>query len=119
MVCHRGLQGNRKGESQRAQGTHQIPIQVPTHLPLHLVHVLQTKNVLRDHTPTPIRVGSIAYHLGSDHKRRDEQPVAIGSPTGRKADLDPPQQEEAGEQDKVGEAGVMECVGDEAGEGRA
>lgn len=50
----------------------QVPLQVSTHLPLHLVHLLERKHLLGDNTPTLVRVSVIADDLASDHERRDE-----------------------------------------------
>jgi hypothetical protein len=93
--------------------THQIPLQIPTHLSLHLIHLLQTKHLLSHNTPTLITVRIIANDLASDHKRRYEQPMPARPARGREAGLEPAQEEERDEGHKVGETGAVERVGDE------
>jgi hypothetical protein len=56
--------------------THQLPVEITTHLPLHLVHLLQREHLLADDAPTLIAVGVIAYDLGGNHESRDEKPVS-------------------------------------------
>ena len=60
--------------------THQVPLQVSAHLPLHLVHLLECEHLLSDDAPTLVRVGVIADDLAGDHEGRDEQPVTRRAP---------------------------------------
>lgn len=77
--CHKQLPGRSAtssiASSTRLACTHQVPLQVPAHLPLHLVHLLQLEHLLRDDTPTLVRVRVVADDLAGDHERRDEKSV--------------------------------------------
>lgn len=50
----------------------QLPLQITTHLPLHLVDLPKGEHALADDTPRLVGVGVVADDLGSDHERGDE-----------------------------------------------
>ena len=50
----------------------QVPLQVATHFPLHLVDFLQRKHFLRHDAPRLVRIGVVADDFAGNHKGRDE-----------------------------------------------
>lgn len=90
--------------------TYQIPLQISTHLPLHLVHLLQGEHLLRNDTPAGIRVGVVTDDLGSDHEGGDEEPVTGRSLGGGVSGLEALEEEETGEGDEVGETGSVKGI---------
>jgi hypothetical protein len=66
----------------------ELPLQVGTHLPLHLVDLPKDKHTLTDNTPRLVRISVIAYDLGSNHKSRDEEAVSGGPASGDESRLE-------------------------------
>lgn len=52
------------------------PLEVPTHLALHLVDLAEGEHTLTDDAPGLVRVGVVADDLGRNHERRDVEAVA-------------------------------------------
>ena len=94
----------------------ELPFQVGTHLPLHLVNLPEGKHALTNNTPGFVGIGIIAYDLGSDHECRDEETVAGGTASGDEPRLESLQQIERSKGHGGRKPRAMECVGDEVGE---
>ena len=97
-------------------GTHQVPLQVSTHLPLHLVHLLEGEHLLSDDAPTLVGVGVIADDLAGDHECRDEQSVAGRSSCRGVSGLEALQQEQTDEGDEVRQSRSVESILEEVEE---
>lgn len=65
----------------------ELPLEVRTHLALHLVDLLERKHALADNTPALVAVCVVANDFRGDHEGGDEQTVARGTPSSRKAGL--------------------------------
>jgi hypothetical protein len=102
---------------ERARLHVQLPLEVRTHLPLHLVDLPERKHPLTDDAPGLVGVGVIAYDLGSNHESRNEQPVAGGTASGNEPGLQSLQEVESGKGHRRRESRAMESVCDEVREG--
>ena len=96
----------------------ELPLQVGTHLPLHLVDLPKGKHTLTDDTPRLVRVSVIAYDLGSNHKSRDKKAVPGGPASGDESRLESLQKVECSKGHGGRKPRAMECVGDEVSEQR-
>lgn len=45
----------------------ELPVQITTHLPLHLIDFPQREHILRHYTPGLVGIGVVADDLRSDH----------------------------------------------------
>jgi hypothetical protein len=96
----------------------ELPLEVRAHLPLHLVDLPKGEHTLTDDTPGLVGVGVIAYDLGGNHKRRDEEAVPGGTASGDEPGLQSLQKVESGKGHGGREPRAMKGVCNEMREGR-
>ena len=96
----------------------QLPLQITTHLPLHLIDLLQCKHSLPDDTPRLVRICVVADDLAGDHGRGEEEAGAQWATGSGEAVLEAVEEREHSEGDRDVQAGAMEGVRDEVREGR-
>jgi hypothetical protein len=96
----------------------ELPLQVGTHLALHLVNLPKGKHTLTNDAPGLVGISIIADDLGSNHECRDEETVAGGTASSDKPRLESLQQVESSKGHGGRKPRAMECVGDEVGKRR-
>jgi hypothetical protein len=74
----------------------ELPLEVGTHLTLHLIDLPKGEHALTDNAPGLVGVGIIAYDLGSNHECRDEESVSRGPASGDESRLESLQKVESG-----------------------
>lgn len=102
---------------QIVPGDVELPLQVRTHLALHLVDLAEGEHGLADDGPGLVAVRVVTHDFARDHERGEEEAVARGAACGGKAGLEAVEEGECGEGDGGMQARAVECVSDEVGEG--
>ena len=74
----------------------ELPLEVGTHLPFHLVDLPKSKHSLTDDAPGLVGVGVVADDLGCNHKRGDEEAMSGGTAGSDESRLQPLQEVECG-----------------------
>ena len=95
----------------------ELPLEVGTHLALHLIDLPKGEHALPDNAPGLVGIRVIADDLGSNHECGYEEAVPGGTASGDKPRLQSLQKIESSKGHGGRKPRAMECVGNEVREG--